>query len=401
MPTIEGYNRFGGTHWETASICNVLAHQAVKAPHTREPLSEAMLLGLSGGVTSMYFVFEYEGYDPHVFIGTRYPFDPMGAMLKRLRIEVTVRETTSRDRAAEVLKGALADGQVPIVWANVYGLRYNALPDLQFPGMMPIVVYGYEDAANTVDISDRARVPLTSTVNELAEARAAQGSLKNRVLTFYPPAGLENLPEAVEESIRACVKINTEAPEKGPRGNFGLAALRKWADLMVDARDKKGWPRVFAPGVNMYLGLLWAYKLIEHWGTGGSGSRPMYADFLDEAAVLLNKPALNEVAAQFRESGEFWSNLAGALLPDNVPLLKETRDLLVRKESLFREQGMDALAEMEQIAANLSDIKAEMAAGFPLTEEDAAGLREQLCERILQVHEAEQRAFETLQMAVT
>ena len=68
---IEGYSQFGGTHWETGSIRNVLAHQGV-ADGDGEPLSEALLMGIAGGISVLYFVFEYEGHEPQVFIGTRY-----------------------------------------------------------------------------------------------------------------------------------------------------------------------------------------------------------------------------------------------------------------------------------------------------------------------------------------
>ena len=43
---IEGYNQFGGVHWETGSVRNVLAHQGVTAGNG-EPLSEAMLMGIA------------------------------------------------------------------------------------------------------------------------------------------------------------------------------------------------------------------------------------------------------------------------------------------------------------------------------------------------------------------
>lgn len=402
MPTLDGYKQFSAAHWETGSIKNVLAHHGLLAPHTREPFTEALLLGLSGGVTSMYFVFEYEGYEPHLFIGTRYPFNPMDAIYNRLGIQPNVRETTSRDKAADNLTAALSHGNPAIVWANVHALRYNALSDLQFPGMMPIVVYGYDEAEQTLNVADRSRLPLTCTAADLVEARAAQGSLKNRLITLNPPsideAGLAN---AVEESIRACLTLNLQGPEKGPKSNFGLPALLKWADLVTDSRDKKGWPRLFSPGPHMYAALTWAFQLIEQWGAGGSASRPMYAAFLDEASDLLSRPALRDVAEQFRSSGELWSDLAEAMLPDQVPPLAETRALLLRKGALFQEQGMSALPEMEQIAANLSDLKSEMATAFPLTEAEAAAMRDTLRERILGLHDAERAAFLALQDALS
>jgi hypothetical protein len=67
--------KFTGRHWETGSIHNALALQGIKAPHTDEPYSEALLLGVSGGIAFGYFTFEYKGHLPHVALLTRNTFD--------------------------------------------------------------------------------------------------------------------------------------------------------------------------------------------------------------------------------------------------------------------------------------------------------------------------------------
>ena len=50
MPTITNYNQFNGTHWETGSVHNFFAQRGFTAPHTGRPYSEALLLGVSGGI---------------------------------------------------------------------------------------------------------------------------------------------------------------------------------------------------------------------------------------------------------------------------------------------------------------------------------------------------------------
>ena len=64
MPILADYNHFGGRHWETGSVHNYYAYRGVTAPHTGEPYSEALLMGVSGGAVMGYFAFAYEGYDP-------------------------------------------------------------------------------------------------------------------------------------------------------------------------------------------------------------------------------------------------------------------------------------------------------------------------------------------------
>ena len=73
----------------------------------------------------------------------------------------------------------------------------------------------------------------------------------------------------------------------------------------------------------MYAGLTSAYKYIQLWWTGGRGARHIYADFLDEAAVVLDKPALHEVGGQFRAAAGAWDSLTAGLLPDSVPMFRE------------------------------------------------------------------------------
>ena len=54
MPLLPHFHHFGGTHWETAALRNALAYSGVVAPHTGNALSEAMCLGLAGGIAAGY-----------------------------------------------------------------------------------------------------------------------------------------------------------------------------------------------------------------------------------------------------------------------------------------------------------------------------------------------------------
>lgn len=96
--------KFNGRHWETGSIHNVLAMQGVKAPHTGQPYSEALLLGISGGIAFGYFTFEYKDYLPHVAMLTRNTFSPFTTMLERLGIAQDVQETGRAEIAEKKTK---------------------------------------------------------------------------------------------------------------------------------------------------------------------------------------------------------------------------------------------------------------------------------------------------------
>ena len=96
MPTLANYHHFAGRHWETGSIHNYYAYRGVNAPHTGQPYSEALLLGISGGVTVGYFSFAYDGYAPHVALLTRNSFDPLNTLLARLGVVQEVQQTSKR-----------------------------------------------------------------------------------------------------------------------------------------------------------------------------------------------------------------------------------------------------------------------------------------------------------------
>ena len=71
----------------------------------------------------------------------------------------------------------------------------------------------------------------------------------------------------------------------------------------------------------------------------------MYADFLDEAAAILQKPALSEAANQFRGSEAAWAALAEMILPDDVPILSEAKTLIDQKQELFSEHGAGTMVK--------------------------------------------------------
>jgi len=147
MPTIANYNQFSGTHWETGSVRNFFAQRGFSAPHNGEPYSEALLLGVSGGVVMGYFTFLYKGYDPQCNILTRNTFDPLEKMLSRLGVVQYVEHTRKPQRAEDILVDTLQEGQPAISWADMWSLPYNALPwDEGMWGAFPLVVYGYEPA---------------------------------------------------------------------------------------------------------------------------------------------------------------------------------------------------------------------------------------------------------------
>lgn len=400
MPVLPNYRQFDGLHWETGSVRNFFDYRGFTAPHTGKPYSEALLMGVSGGAVMGYFVFAYEGVDPQARILTRNTFDPFETMLQRLGVVQELQHTASPAKAVQNLLDALENGTPALVWVDMFGLPYEA--HTQAEGvwhMFPLLVYGYDEAADRVDVADRARVPLSMTTGQLAELRARVKNVKHRLLTLDMPDP-EKLPAAVQAGIWDCIALYTEKPPKGARHNFGLAAYQKWAEMLTSPNKKGSWAKEFPAGPKLYAGLTCAFWDINIFGKDGRAERDVYADFLDEAAVILRKPALTDVARQFRASGAVWDDLSRALLPDWSPLLVEARELMLRQHRLFLDAGGASLAERQAIRERLRAIRRGMDDDFPLTAGEVVRLQEGIAEQVLRIHDIEAAAVADLREAM-
>lgn len=396
--------QFTGRHWETGSIHNALALQGVKAPHTGKPYSEALLLGISGGIVFGYFTFEYKGYLPHVAMLTRNTFSPFSTILERLGIAQDIQQTNKADAAEKNLRDTLDSGLYPLVWADQFSLSYNCLPaDQPMWGMMPVLAV--ESDGNTVTVADRSNQPFHLSMADLTKARGRVKDDKYRLITLDTPQTAK-LAGAVHKGICQTIKLFTEEPPRGARDNFGFAAYEKLANLYVNTRNKQSWERFFAPGVRMYHALAGSpvqpgsYHWVMTWGSADGAERGLYADFLVEAAQILKRPALKESAEKFRESYQLWLEFADALLPDDVPMLGESKTLIQKKHNLFIKKGETASPEIKQINARLNELLEQSKTDFPLSNAQAAEFRANLRDILLKISAVEQQAVDLLQNAI-
>ena len=396
--------QFNGRHWETGSIHNALAVQGIKAPHTGKPYSEALLLGVSGGIAFGYFTFEYKGYLPHVALLTRNTFNPFSTILERLGIAQDVQQTNKAETAEKNLRETLESGLYPILWADQFSLPYNCLPTNEpMWGMMPILAF--EADGESVVVADRSSRPLHISMVDLTKARGHVKEDKYRLMTLDTPQTAK-LAGAVHKGICQAISLFTEEPPRGARHNFGFAAYEKLAEMLVNTRNKQSWERFFAPGIRMYHALAGspvqpgAYQWVNTWGSADGADRGAYADFLLEASQILNKPAIKESAGRFRESHKLWLAFADALLPDGIPLLGESKKLIRKKHDLFVDQGENALPEIKQINSRLNELLAQSEKNFPLSNTQAAELRANLRDFLLKISRVEQQAIDLLQSAI-
>lgn len=387
MTVLTNFNPLGAAHWETGSVRQVLNYQG-------HSFSEALLLGISGGICVGYFTFAYQGFDPHVALLTRNTFDPLETLFDRLGIIREVRQTTQPEKGLANLRKTLEEGQPALVFADLYSLPYNVLANNdQMWIFMPVVAYGLEESC--VYLADRAAVPLRIAPEELVRAWGRTKDNRYKLVTLELP-NLDRLPRAVQAGIESCIRLYTEAPPKGARTNFGFAALQHWADMLVKKTGKSSWAKVFPRGRALYAGLQSAWQGIDIFGTGGHASRDQYADFLDEAADILNKPGLRQAAAQFRAAAFAWGALADVLLPDAVEPFGRIRRLGRQKLALFQQFGAERQAEQQRLLAEIQQTEAELYQDFPLDEQACDDLLASVREKVLAVHAVEREAVSIL-----
>lgn len=397
MPAVE-YSHFGGTHPETAALRNLLASQSILTADSGAECTEALLFGIGGGVGSGYWVFEFAGLPPAIALGARHNWQSSPGTFcvttaTRLGLRVEVNETSGHKRSDSALRATLDEGTPAILAVDRASIPHWLMP----PEMIKyhyhlLVAVGSDPDTDVVYVDDLAPHPLPVHFSQLSRARGAITSMKRRMLTVAPGDELVDLTAAIDAGIADCVRGLLNPPIR----NFGLASIEKWASLITNRKDKKGWPTVFPPGPRLYHGLASVARLIEASDTGGGLMRGMYARFLDQAHQMTGRPELRESAERYRALVGMWSDLAATALPKNVPALGETRQLDIQRDALFREQGARAAGEMRSIDERLAAIAGEMSENFPLSNAAASDLLAAMRDSLLAIHAAEVAAATSL-----
>jgi hypothetical protein len=384
---------------EAGALWSALAQAGVTVAGTGKPPSEALLFGIGGGIGLGYFVYESGDYTS-LFIATRITTNetPQAGFLhticERAGVNTEIQTATSAVAAEKKLRVALVEGQPVLVWVDARKLPYP-YPAATYHALM---VTGYEETQGQYQVADRFEGQITLSPQELTGARQGEGAPKFRGLAVTPGGEIkeDQLRIAMRQGILDCVEQMREG--FGPpnfRSNFGLQALEKWAGLLLDTKDKRGWARFFPAGLRLFNALLAAYQQIEQRGEGGA-LRPLYADFLEEAAWWLKRPNLVEAAEKFRASAERWRELSAALLPDEVPSLKEARDLTDHQQALFFAHGRAAQEQMQSLSARLEEMRSQIRQAFPLGKSGIEDLLEEIRRRVMAVLQTEQEAVSAI-----
>ena len=372
----------------------LLAHAGVRDPRTGQPFSEAMVFGIAGGIGIGIFAFHYEKEDwSSFFIGGRHKWaddlDYLTTALGLFGIPPVVRESSGAGPAARQLSEALEAHGPCVAWVDMAHLPHRALPESYSGGGYHVVVV-YRIEGEVALVGDLTDDPIPVPLPYLAAARARIRKQKHRLLSAALPGGAADLRTLIRRGLENGRRELLEPSMKGARRNFQLDAIRVWGERLHGGTDREGWERVFRRGGPLWRGLTSVYDCIEHYGTGGGLCRPLFADFLREASET--EPRLAPLAEQYGALGQEWSALAHAALPDDIPLLRESRETLARKAELGASGGTPA--EIRRAWDRLTELEAQAGEAFPLSDTECGELRAGLKRRVLALHAAEEAALQ-------
>ena len=288
-----------GVHPETSALRSALADLGAIAPHTGEPWTEEMLLGLGGGIGIGVFAFHYAAADfSSFYLGARHLWDDSAAFMReaaaRVGAPIEVLETGSARTAASQLRDVLESGRAAIASVDLEALGYRGVPaELGGGGYHHVLVRAFDSSAGTALVEDLRAEPIEMTAETLGRARARIKSQRHRLIAVAAPeaGGAPPLEAAIRDALLSAAGglDGSLDPAAGGRrgGNFNLDGLATWAKRLHGDRSAEGWARMFPPGHRLWRGLSFVNEFIEHFGTGGGLLRPMYARFLRQAGDAL------------------------------------------------------------------------------------------------------------------
>ena len=403
--TPSGYRMRGGLHPETATVANVLANSGVVSGVTGEPLSEAAILGIGGGLGAGYILWQFKSHGgPTLTLGFRnqwqYPSIPgwTGKTLERLGIEPDVHETGGARSAREALDARLDAGMPVIASVDLQSIGTWGRPEAQSGYFGLVVVVVGRDADGTYLVDDRGRSPFRVDPSVMAAARGRISSFKHRIV------GLRTTPGPIPaDRLRAAMRAGLEDQVdhlRSPSDSFSLPAWRKWARLMTDERNAKAWPRAFADGQGLFGSLSAIHEMVgTQVGPWGGHLRELYAASLDEAAAALDHPALGDAANAWRGVADQWEELADAAVPPDLDGAAEAVEAAeqIHEAVMTGESGRPHVVAAAERARVISD---QYTDAFPLPPDRIAAILHDLADQLGAIYESEVDALDRTARAI-
>ena len=272
---------------DTAALTRVLAAMGRVNPVTAEPFTEAFVFGVGGGIGFHYMVFDYEGWTSFS-VETRRNilyFEKTGFIenaCTQVGMTARVQQLPTPETAEKRIRKALAGRSEVLLTLDLARLPAYAVDGPYAPHPVTVAEHG-----DGVAVTGLRGGRVTMSWPELVDARWTHakkyGGLYQLARLVDPP----ELRNAVRHAITRTAECLTRPEPDRFDGNFGIGGMRKWATLLTDPKDAKGWPKLCPDESSVRRTLEMVAR-----GLANAASRPLYAAFLTEAAALLEDDSL-------------------------------------------------------------------------------------------------------------
>lgn len=241
---------------------------------------------------------------------------------------------STEEESEEQLLCALNEGRPALLLTDIFYLHYFNSSS-HFPGH-GIMVWGYDQSEGAFYVTDTERENLEKV--SFADMRKARVSTSPPFVCngdFYAPKTLTK-PSDLKTLCKLAIKENAARLLDSTNNSSGLIAL----DTLID--DIDNWSKAD----DWQWNCRFAYQTIEKRGTGGSGFRKMYAQFLSEASQHVK--SINTLALENKmiTSAQCWYELSNAFkqtseqeVPD-FTLIKGLIKKVIKAETHYCENAL-------------------------------------------------------------
>lgn len=293
--------------------------------------SEAMCFGIGAGLGIWYL--DLAGISPSRLIHVR-SADIEEQFFRRIGHPFSWEVYEDPAQSERALCSCLERGLPAILRTDIYHLPYYN-SSTHFPGHV-IVVWGYDSREKHFLVTDTEREDLIEVPFEnMRRARYSTGGFFEMMGNMFAPETISQ-PVDLSAVISNAIAFNSRMILNSAHDFQGIAGLKKCQQEVLNWGDLTDWQWTAR----------FTYQVIERRGTGGGGFRPMYADFLAEAAQYVPKAVSLGLAQQMYELGRAWHDLAMALkeaseekTPDFSEVAQRLRTLTT-KESAYHEDAV-------------------------------------------------------------
>ena len=286
------FQHYQSAHCENGVTSNLLKFYGIN-------LSEPMVFGIGSG----YFFSHMPFIKLNGMAVTSFRVLP-GWIFKRVthRLGIKVKRKKFRNRELSMRElDELLEKGIPVgMLVGVFQLPYFPKEYRFHFNAHNVTVFGKEGDRYWVSDPVMEHVE-TLSYDELLKVRFAKGTYppKGRLyhIDYVPPR--VDIKSAIIKGIRKTAKDMLTIPVP----MFGINGIRYLAKRM------RRWPARFGDKLAAH-NLAQVVRMLEEIGTGGAGFRFIYAAFLQESSVILNKPLLNDLSVEMTAIGDAWREFA-------------------------------------------------------------------------------------------